>query len=92
MKRESKKKLIGSFARHPKDTGSSVVQIAIVSERIKQLTEHLKVHKKDDHSRRGLFKLVGKRRKLMNYLESTNKEEYKKVVEDMGIRTGTAVV
>lgn len=91
MKRDAKKKLIGSFARHAKDTGSSVVQIAIVSERIKQLTEHLKIHKKDDHSRRGLFKLVGKRRKLLNYLESTNTEEFKKVIEEMGIRTGTTV-
>lgn len=90
MKRPEKKKVIGKFQRHQKDTGSTVVQIAIISERIKQLTEHLKLHKKDDHSRRGLFKLVGKRRKLMNYLQSTNMEEYKKVVEEMGIRTATA--
>jgi len=89
MKHEEKKKVIKKYQDHAKDTGSTVVQIAIISTRIKELTEHLKIHKKDDHSRRGLFKLVGKRRKLMNYLKSKDMEAFKKITEEMGIRPGT---
>ncbi len=88
MKGDQKKKTIAQFQKHQKDTGSSLVQVAVLSERIKHLTEHLKTHPKDDHSRRGLFQLVGKRRKHLNYLKQKDPAGFKKVTEDLGIRTG----
>jgi len=88
MKRSEKKDLMKNYQKHAKDTGSSLVQIAILSERIAHLTEHLKTHKKDDHSRRGLFKMVGKRRKLLNYIKPKDPEGYKSVVESLQLRIG----
>lgn len=86
MKRSEKKDLMKNYQKHAKDTGSSLVQIAILSERIAHLTEHLKSNKKDDHSRRGLFKMVAKRRKLLNYIKSKDLEGFKKIVEDLQLR------
>jgi len=74
------------FAKKPGDTGSPEVQVAIFSERINNLTEHFKTHAKDNHSRRGLLKLVGQRRKLLDYLRRTNEVSYKKLIEKLGIR------
>lgn len=88
MKRSEKKDLMKKYQKHTKDTGSSLVQIAILSERIAHLTEHLKTHKKDDHSRRGLFKMVGKRRKLLNYIKGKDPEGYKQAVEELELRVG----
>lgn len=79
MKRTEKKKVIQGFAVHPKDTGSPQVQIAILTERIKQLSGHLEQHQKDNHSRRGLLMMVGKRRKLLNYLKLNDKEVYEEL-------------
>jgi len=76
MKRTEKKKVIKDYAVHPKDTGSPQVQIAILTERIKQLSGHLEEHSKDNHSRRGLLMMVGKRRKLLNYLKLNEKALY----------------
>jgi small subunit ribosomal protein S15 len=76
MKRTEKKKIIKDYAVHPKDTGSPQVQIAILTERIKFLSGHLETHPKDNHSRRGLLMMVGKRRKLLNYLKLNEKEVY----------------
>ncbi len=86
MKRQQKKDLVKSYQKHAKDTGSTLVQVAILSERISHLTEHLKIHKKDDHSRRGLYKLVGKRRKLLNYMKSNEAEDYKKAATIDGVK------
>ena len=77
---ERKQEIINTYRRDEKDTGSSEVQIALLTERIKELTEHLKVHKKDNHSRRGLLKMVGKRRNLLNYLEKNDVEKYREIV------------
>jgi len=71
---------------HEHDTGSPEVQIALLTERINQLTEHFKVHKKDHHSRRGLLKMVGKRRRLLEYLKSKNVERYQKLISELGLR------
>ncbi len=86
MKRVEKKQVIQKFALHSKDTGSAQVQIAILTERINSLTDHLKEHKKDNHSRRGLLLLVGKRRRLLNYLKRNEPEEYQGLVETLGVR------
>lgn len=86
MKRDTKKKVIAKFAGHDGDTGSAQVQIAILTERIGELTGHLKEHKKDNHSRRGLLMMVGKRRKLLNYLKNSKVELYDKVIEELGLR------
>ena len=83
---EKKQELIASHKKHPSDTGSPEVQIALLTERIIYLTEHFKTHKKDFHSRRGLLKLVGKRRKLLDYLKRTNIERYRAIIEKLGIR------
>ena len=83
---EKKKGVISSFKTHEADTGSPEVQIALLSERINYLTEHFKVHAKDHHSRRGLLKLVGQRRRLLKYLKSKNVERYRSVVERLGLR------
>lgn len=86
MTTEGKRELITKFARSEGDTGSPEVQIALLSERIKYLTEHFKTHKKDHHSRRGLLKLVGQRRRLLNYLKHKDIERYRTVIKDLGIR------
>lgn len=83
---EAKKEIIEKFKTHEKDTGSPEVQIALLSSRIKYLTEHFKIHKKDHHSRRGLLKLVGQRRRLLNYLKKKDIERYRKVIKELGIR------
>lgn len=86
MKRDQKKKVITSYAKHDKDTGSAQVQIAILTNRINELTGHLKEHKKDNHSRRGLLLMVGKRRKLLNYLKNSKPEVYDEVIKGLQLR------
>ena len=83
---EKKQEIINSFKKHESDTGSPEVQIAILTERITYLTEHFKIHKKDHHSRRGLLKLVGQRRRLLDYLKGKELGRYKTVIERLGIR------
>lgn len=83
---EGKRDIIDRFRMHEKDTGSAEVQIALLTSRIKYLTEHFQVHKKDHHSRRGLLKLVGQRRRLLNYLKKKNFDKYLDVIRDLGIR------
>jgi len=83
---EVKKEIIDQFKINEKDTGSPEVQIALLSSRIKYLTEHFKIHKKDHHSRRGLLKLVGKRRRLLNYLKRKDMDKYRQVIKNLGIR------
>ena len=82
----TKRQIIEKFKLHEKDTGSPEVQIAILTERIKNLTEHFKVHKKDHHSRRGLLILVGKRRRLLDYLKRKNVERYKQIIAELKLR------
>ncbi len=86
MTPEKKKEIIDDFRVHPADTGSPEVQIALLSERITYLTEHFKSHKKDHHSRRGLLKLVGQRRQLLNYLKRKSVDRYNTVIERLGLR------
>ena len=86
MTKERKQEVINAFKREANDTGSSEVQIALLTERINELTEHLKVHKKDNHSRRGLLKMVGQRRNMLNYLQKKDEERYKVLVEKLGLR------
>lgn len=86
LRKEEKAELSKQVARNEKDTGSPEVQIAIFTEKIKRLTEHLKGHKKDDHSRRGLLKMVSKRRRLLDYLAKKNKESYEAVIKTLGLR------
>jgi small subunit ribosomal protein S15 len=86
MTKERKTEIIKNFGRDEKDTGSSEVQIALLTERINELTEHLKVHKKDNHSRRGLLQMVGKRRNLLNYLSKNDLPKYREVVEKLNLR------
>ncbi|HYB08124.1 MAG TPA: 30S ribosomal protein S15 [Alphaproteobacteria bacterium] len=83
---ERKRELIGEFANDEGDTGSPEVQVAILSERIKNLTEHLNTHKKDFHSRRGLLMMVGQRRRLLDYLKRKNSARYDEVVKRLGLR------
>lgn len=83
---EKKKEIIAQFKNHERDTGSPEVQIAILSERIRYLTEHFKVHKRDHHSRRGLLKLVGQRRRLLNYLKENKVDRYRTVIDRLGLR------
>ena len=83
---EKKQEIINTNKRDEKDTGSPEVQIALLTERINELTEHLKVHKKDNHSRRGLLKMVGKRRNLLNYLVKKDVNRYRAIVEKLGLR------
>ncbi len=78
--------IIGEFKKHPTDTGSAEVQIALFSKRITELTEHFKVHKKDHHSRRGLLKLVSRRRRLLDYVKSRDEERYRTIIKKLGIR------
>ena len=86
LAREQKQSVIGRFRTHASDTGSPEVQIAILSERIGQLTEHFKTHKKDHASRRGLLMMVSKRRRLLDYLKAYDSERYKDVIQKHGIR------
>ena len=86
LTKETKDKLIGDYRIHEKDTGSPEVQVAIITERIGMLTDHLKIHKKDKHSRRGLIKLVNERRRHLNYLAKHHKPRYQKIVADLKLR------
>ena len=83
---ETKKEIIDRFKLHRDDTGSPEVQVALLSNRINYLTDHFKIHKKDHHSRRGLLKLVGQRRKLLNYLKKTGLHRYQNIIKELGIR------
>jgi small subunit ribosomal protein S15 len=86
LSKEEKQAIIEQFKRHPKDTGSPEVQIALLTERINDLIEHLKVHKHDHHSRRGLLKLVGQRRRQLAYLHRTSPARYREVIKRLGLR------
>jgi small subunit ribosomal protein S15 len=86
MESISKSKIVSDFQRSGNDTGSPEVQVALLSARITSLTEHFKLHVKDHHSRRGLLKMVSRRRKLLDYLKRTNAERYKQVIERLGLR------
>ena len=86
ISKEMKSQIIEKYKREEKDTGSPEVQIALLTERINELTEHLKVHVKDNHSRRGLLKMVGKRRNLLNYLAKKDVQRYRDIVEKLGLR------
>ncbi|MGQ0570418.1 MAG: 30S ribosomal protein S15 [Armatimonadota bacterium] len=86
LKTEIKQGILGKHRRHGEDTGSPEVQVALLTERISLLAEHLKNHSKDFHSRRGLLKMVGKRRRLLSYLERTDITAYRRLVEELGLR------
>lgn len=86
MKRQEKKKVISDFSTHQKDTGSPQVQVAILTKRIEELSKHLDDHPKDNHSRHGLLMMVGKRRKLLNYLSLHKKGDYEGLIEKLKIR------
>lgn len=86
ISKEKKQEIIKEYGRTPSDTGSPEVQIALLTTRINELTEHLKVNKKDHHSRRGLLKMVGQRRGLLEYLKRTNLEGYRALIERLGLR------
>ena len=86
INKEIKKNLINEFSKSDKDTGSTGVQIAVLTERIKNLTEHFKIHNKDNHSKRGLVALVNKRKKLLNYLSKKNNNEYLNLIKKLNIR------
>ncbi|MBI4849050.1 MAG: 30S ribosomal protein S15 [Nitrospirae bacterium] len=86
LEREQKATIIESFKLHEGDTGSPEVQIALISERLNSLTTHFQTHKKDHHSRRGLLKLVGQRRRLLGYLKTTDKDRYEKLIKKLGLR------
>jgi len=86
LSKDRKTEIIDRFKKHDVDTGSPEVQIGILSERINVLTDHLKTHSKDHHSRRGLLKMVGQRRRLLNYLQRQDVERYRAVVKDLGLR------
>ncbi|HCJ41934.1 30S ribosomal protein S15 [uncultured Ruminococcus sp.] len=86
LRKDEKTAVIEANRTHENDTGSPEVQIAILTRRITDLTEHLKVHKKDNHSRRGMYKMIGKRRNLLNYLKKNDIERYRTVIDKLGIR------
>ena len=86
LTKDEKQELIGKFGREDGDTGSAEVQVALLTERINHLTEHLRTHPKDHHSRRGLLMMVGRRRRLLRYLERADLERYRTVVSDLGLR------
>jgi small subunit ribosomal protein S15 len=86
LSKDRKSGIIGNYKTHDSDTGSPEVQVALLSERINYLTEHFKVHAKDHHSRRGLLKLVGQRRRLLDYLKSKDSERYAELIKRLGIR------
>lgn len=83
---EKKKEIIVKFARNEKDTGSPEVQVALLTNRIETLSEHLKIHKKDNHSRRGLLRMVGTRRKLLNYLKKHKEDNYLKILKTLNLK------
>lgn len=87
LTKEQKSELIGKYGRSGTDTGSAEVQVAMLSERINELTDHLRSHKKDHHSRRGLLKLVGKRRRLLKYLERNDLDAYRSLVAELDLRS-----
>ena len=86
LTRDIKEKIVGDFRAHDADTGSAPVQIALLSRRINELSDHFKAHKKDNHSRRGLLKMVSQRRSLLDYLKRTNIQQYHEVVGRLGLR------
>lgn len=86
LSKDVKGSIIQEFHRHPQDTGSPEVQVALLTTRINQLTEHLKVHKHDEHSRRGLLKLVGQRRRHLAYLSRKDPERYRRLIQRLGLR------
>jgi len=86
LKTDAKRGILGKYSRHAGDTGSPEVQVALLTQRINQLSEHLKLHAKDFHSRRGLLKMVGKRRRLLTYLERTDIAAYRRMVDELGLR------
>jgi small subunit ribosomal protein S15 len=86
LTKERKQELIGRFGRGDGDTGSAEVQVALLTERINHLTEHLRTHSKDHHSRRGLLMMVGKRRRLLRYLQASDLDRYREVVSQLGLR------
>lgn len=86
MEAKDKQQIVSEQGTHKQDTGSSQVQIGILTERIKSLTEHLKTHKQDDHSRRGLLQMIGKRRRLLDYLKRKDPDAYQKAIKEFGLR------
>jgi small subunit ribosomal protein S15 len=86
LTKDKKQEVVGTYGRSAADTGSPEVQIALLTRRIEELTEHLRTHKKDHHSRRGLLKLVGQRRRLLNYLQKRNLEGYRTLIKELGLR------
>lgn len=86
ISKERKAELTAKFGKNAQDTGNSKVQVAILSERIKELTEHMKSHQKDFHTRRGLLMLVGKRRRLLSYIKKNDINEYRELIKELGIR------
>jgi len=86
LTKEAKQELIGQFGENDKDTGSTRVQVAMLTRRINELTEHLRTHPKDHHSRRGLLKLVGRRRRFLNYLQRNDLEGYRALIKELGLR------
>lgn len=84
--KETKEQILSDYKTHGNDTGSSQVQVALLTQRINELTEHFKTHKKDNHSRRGLLKMVSRRRKLLDYLKRTNINEYHEIIKKLGLR------
>ena len=86
MNNEAKQAIMAEFKLHDSDTGSPEVQVALLSERIKEITAHLKIHKKDFHSRRGLLKLIGQRRRLLDYLQNKDIARYRKLIKALGLR------
>ncbi|MGC9469872.1 MAG: 30S ribosomal protein S15 [Anaerolineae bacterium] len=86
LSKETKERIISEYATSPDDTGSSEVQVALLTHRITDLTEHLQVHKNDTHSRRGLLKLVGQRRRHLNYLQKKNPQRYRELIQRLGLR------
>ena len=86
LTKEAKQEIFGQHSRHASDTGSAEVQIALLTRRINDLTDHLRSHVKDHHSRRGLLKLVGRRRRLLDYLQRTNLEGYRALIKELGLR------
>lgn len=86
LETNKKQKIVKDLGAHKGDTGSAQVQVGILTERIKALTEHLKIHKKDQHSRRGLLQMVGQRRKLLDYLKSNDSDNYQKIIKKLGLK------
>ena len=86
LTKEAKQELIGKFGANATDTGSTAVQVAMLTQRINELTEHLRTHQKDHHSRRGLLKLVGRRRRFLNYLQKNDLEGYRALIKELGLR------